>query len=54
MIWFKEGEEEKETDLGLSLAEGGAESGGIRRLKGKRIEKEKKNEVIYILHQEAF
>lgn len=41
MIWFKEGEDEKETDLGLSLAGGG---GGIRRLKGKRIEKEKKNE----------
>lgn len=45
MIWFKKGEDEKETDLGLSLAGGGgAESGGIRRLKGKRIEKEKKNE----------
>lgn len=25
MIWFKEGEDEKETDLGLSLAGGGRE-----------------------------
>lgn len=46
MIWLKEGKEEKETDLGLSLGEAGAERGRLKRTRelNKTQEREKKRE----------
>lgn len=54
MIWFKEGEDEKETDLGLSLAGGGGGNKETERKKNWKREEKRREKVIYILHQEAF
>lgn len=43
-IWLKEGKEEKETDLGLSLGEAGAEGGRLGKLKGPKISKPREEE----------
>lgn len=57
MIWFKEGEDEKETDLGLSLAEGGGRerrNKETERKKNCKREEKIREKVIYISHREAF